>query len=342
MLAVAMFLVVCTMPNEKRTKTYEVEWGKVPEMFCMAVALCCMAYVLVYGKTLDWFCSNEIQWGVALFLISLGTFILCSLRQGEKAYLPLKAFSYRNVWMSMLLFIVTMFFNSANSFVSLFAKLSTPINNQQSASLSVWAIVGCVVGLLLSLFLVVRKLRFSIIFSVAFLLMAASNVWLYFQYQTMGMFHNMVVPIILNFTGLLMLYSLVAAFGMKHLPSRYLSTFVFLMIWMRNAIAPVVGTSVYTNWLTHQQQAYVVRLSQNVDAENALASAIFTQTQRLAQAQGRNSTEAAQLATSSLKARVTLQATLVAMKDITGKTVLLLFCASAFVFLLPYHKGETT
>lgn len=342
MLLVAMLLVICTMPDEKKTQTYKVEWWKVPDMLLMATALCCMAYVLVYGKTLDWFCSDSIRLAVGGLLISCGTFFFHSLRCGEETYLPLNVFTYRNVWMSILLFILTMVFNSANVFVGTFAKLSTPINNLQSASLSGWAIAGCLLGLVLSILLVVKKVRFRTIFCVAFLLMAASNVYLYFQYQTIGLFSNMVLPTVLNYTGLLMLYSVVAAFGMKRLPSHYLATFVFLMIWMRNAIAPAVGSSLYTNWLNHRQQYYVTRLVQTVDSESTLAATVFMQTKRIGQAGGKGTTEAEQLATTSLKGRIVMQSTIVAMKDITGQTVLLLLGAVGMTLLLPYHKRETT
>lgn len=342
MLLVAMLLIVCTMPDEKKTKAYKVEWRKVPDMLLMAAALCSMAYILVYGKTLDWFYSGSIRLAVGMLLISCGAFLFLSLRHGEKSYLPLRVFSYRNVWMSMLLFLLTMVFNSANIFVGTFAKLSTPINNLQSASLSGWAIVGCLFGLLLSILLVVKKVQFRTIFCVAFLLMAASNAYLYFQYQTMGLFGNMILPTILNYMGLLMLYSVVAAFGMKSLPSRHLATFVFLMIWMRNAIAPVVGSSIYANWLNHRQQYNVTRLVQTVDSENMLASNTFVQTKRMGQAGGKGTTEAEQFAVTSLKGRITVQSAIVAMKDITGQTVLLLFGTAGMVLLLPYHKKETT
>lgn len=342
MLLVALLLVVCTMTDEKKTKTYKVEWRKVPDMLLMATALCSMAYILVYGKTLDWLCSDSIQLTTGLLLISCGAFIFRSLICGDKAYLPLNIFTYRNVWMSMLLFLFTMVFNSANIFVGTFAKLSTPINNLQSASLSGWAIAGCLLGLLLSILLVVKKVRFRTIFCIAFLLMAASNTYLYFQYQTIGLFSNMILPTILNYTGLLMLYSVVAAFGMKRLPSHYLATFVFLMIWMRNAIAPVVGSSVYANWMNHRQQYSVTRLVQTVDSENTIASNTFALTKRMGQAGGKGTTEAEQLATTSLKGRITMQSTIVAMKDITGLTVVLLLGAAGIVLLLPYHKRETT
>ncbi len=317
MLLVAMLLVICLMPNEQKIHIYKVEWKKVPDMMAMAVVLCCMTYILVYGKTMDWFSSKSICWVIGLFLVSSGLFLLLSLRQQDEPYLPLKTFTYRNVWMSMLLFLLMMIFNSANIFVSAFAKLSTPINNLQSASLSGWAIVGCLLGLLLSIFLVVKKVRFRTIFCLAFLLMAFANAYLYFQYQTVGLFDNMVLPTVLNYTGLLMLYSLVAAFGMKSLPSRYLATYVFLMIWMRNAIAPVVGTSIYSNWLNYRQQYEITRLVETVDAGNTLAIA-------------------------SLKGRIVKQATIVAMKNITGTTVLLLLGTVGICFLLPYHKRETT
>lgn len=52
--------------------------------------------------------------------------------------------------------------------------------------------------------------------------------------------------------------------------------------------------------------------------------------------------EAGQLAATSLKGRITVQATIVAMKDITGETIWLLLGTSIIVLLLPYHKGETT
>lgn len=342
MLLVAMLLVICTMPDEKQTKTYKMEWQKVPDMLLMAVVLCSMAYILVYGKTLDWFHSDNIRTAVGLLLISCGVFLFLSLRHREDAYLPLNVFTYRNVWMSLLLFLLTMVFNSANIFVNTFAKLSTPVNNLQSASLSGWAIVGCLAGLLLSVILIMKKIRFRTIFCTAFLLMAASNIYLYFQYQTMGLFSNMIFPTILNFMGLLMLYSVVAAFGMKSLPSRYLAIFVFLMIWMRNAISPVIGSSIYANWLNHRQQYYVTRLAQTVDSENTLASTAFLRTKRIGQAGGKGPTEAEQFAATSIKGRIAVQSTIVAMKDITGQTVLLLLGTAGMVLLLPYHKGEIT
>lgn len=342
MLLVAILLVAVTMPDEENRHEYRIEWHKVPELLLMTVALCCAAYVLVFGKTLDWFDSPEICMATAATLISAGLFLFFSLRNGDRAYLPLRVFRYRNIWMSSLLFVVAIIFNSANIFVGSFSKLSTSINNLQSASLSGWAIAGCFAGLVLSVLLVLKKVRFRTTFVVAFLLMAAANCVMYFQYQTSGLFDNMWIPTVLNFTGLLMLYSLVAAFGMKSLPSRYLATFVFLMIWLRNSIAPVVGSSIYSNWLNDRQQHYITRLAQDVDDTNPLAATAHTLTASVGKASGKGSYEAEQLAAMSMKGKVTIQATIVAMKEITGTTIILIFLTAVGTIFLPYHKKETT
>ncbi len=341
MLLVASLLVMLTMADEEKKEKWEIEWTMVPDMLLMGVALCSMAYVLVYGNVLDWFDSMYIRAATAVFLLSAGVFVYMAFRHRKHYYLPPEVFTFRNVWMSMLLFILAMVFNSANSFVTAFAKIATPINNMQGAFISRWAIVGCLIGLVLSLLMVLRKARFRTIFATAFIIMASADVYMYFQYSTTGLLENMTLPTILNFTGLLMLYSLAAAFGMKSLPSRYLATYVFLMIWMRNAIAPVVGASIYSNWLTERQQHYVTRLAQTVDRENTTAAQTFTMTKLVGQAGGKGTLEAEQLATISLKGRATVQAAIVAMKDITGQTVLLIAGAVILVFILPYHKGET-
>lgn len=342
MLIFAILLVTISMPDEKKTKTYDIEWAKVPSMLFMAIALCCMAYILVYGKTLDWHYSRYIRLATGILVFSVGAFLFLSFKAKTSSYLPLNVFTYRNVWMSMLLFLATMIFNSANNFAAAYAKLSTAINNLQSASLSGWAIIGCLIGLLLSVFLIAKRMKFKYIFFIAFLLMAASNAYLYFQYQTIGLFSNMKWVVIAHYSGLLILYSVVAAFGMKSLPSHQLATFVFLMIWMRNAIAPVVGTSVYSNWLNQRQQYYTTKLAQDVDNVNTLAYQSFSAMKRASRVAGRNQFEADQFAITSIKARILKQSTIVAMKDITGQTVLLILGAAVLTLLLPYHKKETT
>lgn len=66
------------------------------------------------------------------------------------------------------------------------------------------------------------------------------------------------------------------------------------------------------------------------------------QARRLGQAGGKSTAEADQLAATTLKAKVGKQAAIVAMKDVSGSTVVLLAGAACLSLLLPYHKKETT
>ena len=342
MLLAAVLLVLLTMPDIRNNEKYHIEWNKIPEMISMTVALCCMAYILVFGKSLDWFDSRQITVATAVLLLSAGIFVLSASSNGDRAYLPLDVFRYRNTWISMALFVTAMVFNSANSFAAAFLRISTSTDSYHCTLLSWWATAGCLAGLALSIILVVKKVRFRSIFVIALLFMAFSNCLMYFQYQTAGMFENMILPTVLNFVGLLMLYSLVAAFGMKGLPARYLATFVFLMIWMRNSIAPVIGASVYSNWLNERQQYHISVLSENVTPTDPAAAYTRSQNVFIAKASGKSPCESEQFAAITMKGKVMLQATIVAMKEITGDTVVLILIAAGITFILPYRRGETT
>lgn len=316
LLLIACLLTITTMPSETKKGKWSPEKHFIPEMSLVAIALYCMTYVLVYGKNLDWFYNMSIRIHCAIFCLAGGLFILLSLNKHKSHYLPFSVLRYRNVVIAIFLFIIAMIFNSASSFVSSFAKIATPINNYQSATLSVWGIVGIVCGLIISIILIMLRVRFRSIFATALLFMAAANIYMYCQFQSISTFNLMILPTILNYTGLLMLYSLVAAFGMKSLPPRYLVTFVFLMILSRNAIAPVIGSSLYSNWLYERQQHYITRLVET------------------------STTSSASIVAS--KMNLTKQATLLAMKDITGKTIWMILATGLIVMILPYHKGETT
>lgn len=260
MLLAALLLVELTMADVPRTKRWIPDRSLLPEMVAMAIALCSMAYALTYGKTLDWLDSYQIRIALAAFLASLGVFLFLASRKKAHHYLPFEIFRYRNSNQSLLLFFLAIVFNSAIALLTTFAKVATPADNLHCASLSLWAVLGCFVGLVLSIVFVVRRAHYRYAFSLAFLLMAVANVLLYFQYNSIGLFSNLILPTVLNYAGLLILYSLVASFGMRYLPSRLLATYVFAMIWMRNAIAPVVGSAVYANWLNLSLNDYLSRV----------------------------------------------------------------------------------
>ena len=340
MLLVALILVKFTMPNEEKSVAYQWEWKKIPVVVCLGVMMVSLCYVLVCGKTLDWFSSPRIVYATAIFLVSTaGYFFLSTNHLGEDS-MRWQIMGLKNVWLSAMLFTVLMILFSCSIFVSTFAKLSTQAGNFDAGMLASWAILGCFIGLLIAAAMAFARIHFRWILAVGFGLLLAADVYLYFQYQTEGSFDHMVVVTVINYAGLFIPYAMLVPLGMKHLPVRYMTTYIFVMLLFRNALAPVVGMSLYTNWLQERQQHYIHRLAQNVDYENQQAATYDYGMRRMGQAKGGSTLEAQQLSATAMRGKITVQATLVAMRDITGTTIWLLVGTIAFVLFFPYHRDE--
>lgn len=340
MLLVALILVKFTMPNEEKSVAYQWEWKKIPVVVCLGVMMVSLCYVLVCGKTLDWFSSPRIVYTTAIFLVSTaGYFFLSTNHLGEDS-MRWQIMGLKNVWLSALLFTVLMILFSCSMFVSTFAKLSTQAGNFDAGMLASWAILGCFIGLLIAAAMAFARIHFRWILAVGFGLLLVADVYLYFLYQTEGSFDHMVVVTVINYAGLFIPYAMLVPLGMKHLPVRYMTTYIFVMLLFRNALAPVAGMSLYTNWLQERQQHYIHRLAQNVDYENQQAATYDYGMRRMGQAKGGSSLEAQQLSATAMRGKITVQATLVAMRDITGTTIWLLVGTIALVLFFPYHRDE--
>lgn len=265
-------------------------WKQIPDLLLTVVFLCAFCYVLIYGKTCDWYASPAIRAGTAIGLCAFGALLLkeASVRTGT--YLDLHVFAYRNVWIGMLLFLVTVIANYGSTLMVSYIKAASAADNLHGATLSLWCVLGCVLSGALSVVMIVRRIPYKYIFATGLLLVCISNVYLYFQYQPQGVYEHMILPSVCNFAGMFMPYAVVCAYGMNRLPSWLLPTWLFLLIAVRNAVAPAISMSVYGNLMQERQQHYVTRFVQDVPS---LAGAVT----------------------------VKGQAAIVAMKDVTGRIV---------------------
>lgn len=290
-LAASLLLVWLTMTSTKRNdEYYRIPWCMAGELALTACCLCAACYVLIYGKTLNWFSSPSIGLCTAMALVSFGTLICVEVRKRNDVYLDLRVFLHRNVWMGIALFLVTVLANYGNTLMVSYIKMSSAADNLHGAALSLWNIAGCVAGCLLGVVMILRKVRYKYIFATGLLLMCLSNIYLYFQYQPQGVYDNMVLPSVFNYAGMFMPYVVVCAYGMNRLPAWMLPTWLFLMIAVRNVVAPAVSMSVYSNLMQERQQHYVTRFVQDIPS---LSDAF----------------------------KVNGNAALVAMKDVTGRII---------------------
>lgn len=336
-------LLYFIMPAYQSEGEYKIPFSRIVDMLLGAIALSSFCYIMFFGKTYDWFESDYIRIAVITAMIAGAGFILLQLNAGEHRYLELGIFRYRNTWIGILIFMLVMLVNTPSQlFIGSFAKLGSASGNLEAMALMKYAIYGCLLGVAVSLFMIIRRMKFRTIFVLGFLLMTASNVYMYFQYQTEANIPNLRWPMLLNYMGWIMPYSVVCAHGMKNLPAKYLPTWLFLIVAVRNVIAPAVGTSTYSNWLQERQQFHVSELAGNMDVTNVTARQTLTQTYNLAKHQGQGELEANQFASVALTAKIRQQATIVAMKDITATTIWLCLGCSLICLIIPYHKKERT
>ena len=320
----SLLLVLTTMETEPVKPDQKVDGWLVLDTLLMMGILMPMTFMLIFGKTLDWFDSPRITVCFGVMFICLGLFLM---RMTRSDYLNLGIFSYRSSVISMFLFMMAMVCNTPTSIIQSFAQLTTNINNEQWAALNLWAIVGIVAGFFIGILLGCRRTHYRFVFALGFLLMCACHVYMYFQYQTEGLYENMRLPMALSFAGLMLLYPLIASYGMNHLPVRHYVGFVFIMILMRNTFAPMFGVSLLTNGMQERQQYYNTRLVQNVDAQSPTVQAIG----------GVNPVTVPLLYMS--KAR---QSAILAMRDISGITIWVTAGMAVICLLLPFKKEDRT
>lgn len=304
-LGVTLLLVWITMTSEKRNdEHYHIPWEITGESVLTACFLCASCYVLIYGKTLDWLSSSSICLGITITLVSFGMLVCIEMNKRSNVYLDLHVFLRRDVWIGMALFLVTVLANYGNTLMLSFIKMASSASNLHGAELSLWNILGCVVGSLLAAVMILRKMRYKYIFGTGLLLMCVSNIYLYFQYQPQGMYDNMILPSVINYAGMIMPYVVTCAYGMNRLPAWMLPTWLFLMIAVRNVVAPALSMSVYSNLMQDRELYYLTRFVQDA---LTLSDAI----------------------------KVNSSAALVAMKDVTGIIIWFSGICAALVLACP-------
>ena len=322
-------------PGERFPITFS-KFGNVVVFSCMVT---CFIYILVYGKTLDWFDDPTIV-RAALLTLLFGAIFIYLESSRRSPYFLMDLFKLRTINMGVILFLLLMILNSSAIFVNVFTSIGMKIDNWQNAALGNWCVVGYIIGAILSIALGSRGVHLKYLFAIGFLLLGCSALFIYFEVQSAGLYDRMKYPVIIRAAGMMIIYSLTAVHANQRMPYKYLSTWICVMLTVRMVIGPGIGTAIYTNLLQERQQHYVTRYAQNVDRMNPDAEASYTQTARGMRYQGKSETEAEQMASISTKGRIQAQATLSAVKEMSGWTFYGCLAAMLFVLAYPYRKRK--
>ena len=205
-----------------------------------------------------------------------------------------------------------------------------------NATLGNWSMLGYFIGGIATIWLSVKGVHFKLSFAAGFLFLGLSAMFMYFEVQGAGLYERMKYPVIIRSTGMMFLYSLIPTFATQRMPYKYLSSWICTMLTVRMVLAPSIGTALYSNVLQERQQHYITRYAQNVDMMHPEASASFMQTVQGMQYQGKSKQEAVNMAATSTKGRIQVQATLSAVKEMAGWTLYACLFCMIFVVVLPY------
>lgn len=340
MLLVCILVIFVTMPYHRfQNKRFPINFRQFGNATLFCIPLVCFTYVMVYGKVLDWWDDPTIRMAAITAVLTGALFFYMESTHRSPYYL-VGVLKLRTIRMGVLFYFLLMFFNSSAMFVNVFAGIGMKLDNWQNASLGNWTMLGYFIGGMITIFLSMKKVHFKYIFAGGFIMLGMAALFMYFEVQTDGLYERMKYPVIIRSTGMMMLYSLIPTYATQRMPYKFLSSWICTMITIRMVIAPSLGAAVYTNALQERQQNYVTRYAQDVDLLNPETSASFLGTVRGMSYQGKSKAEAVNMAALSVKGRIQVQATLVAVKEMAGWTLYACLACAIFVLVVPYPKRK--
>ena len=335
---VAIVISMVAMPYHKYPmKKFPINFSKFGNVVVFSMMCCSFIFIMVYGKVLDWYSHPYIRMATIVCVVFTLLFVYLE-RTRRSPYFLLSTLKLRSVQGGILLFLGLMIFNSSAMFVNVFVSVGMKIDNWQNATLGNWVLVGYFLGLVMAVICSAKGFHLKWLFSLGFLLIGLSALYMYFEVQDAGMYERMKWPIIIRATGMMLLYALTAVYVNQRMPYRYMSTWVCIMLTVRMIIGPGIGSALYSNVLQERQQHYVTRFSQDFDRMESKTVADYQRTVQGMMYQGKSETEAQQMAAMSLKGKVQVQATLTAIKEMAGWTFYGCLICAGVVLLVPWRK----
>lgn len=318
---IAMLLVLFLMrPSHTHDKS-KIEWPPLSQAITATLFFFAVTFILVYGKTYDWFDDWRISLSAGVALVSAGTFIL-QHRFAKRRFIVPKTFTAPSVRMSIVFFTLVMLLNSSSALSSAFMGMAMKLDSVQTAAIGNWQIAGFFLAMLINIAMIKKAVHSRWVIAGGFTLITASVVYMYFLYQSMATYEMMILPTLLRGAGMWMIYAYCGCMGLNDLNAgKQLGSWVFIMLMFRAVLGPAGGATLYSNGVYHRSQNYIERFAQNLDSSDPETAASFKRTQMGMVMQGKSYEEATQMASMSAKGGIQLQATLVTLKEISGWTI---------------------
>ena len=161
----SILIIFVTMPYQKyRTRRFPITFSKFGNVVIFSVMMCSFIYVMVYGKTYDWFDNESIRLATGICVVFTLLFIYMEASR-RSPYFLLDAFKLRSIQYGIALFMMLMILNSSAMFVNVFTGVGMKIDNWQNAMLGNWVLVGYFIGCVFGVMAGTRGLHLKYIFA---------------------------------------------------------------------------------------------------------------------------------------------------------------------------------
>ena len=194
MTLVAILIVLVTMPyHAYNGRRFPITFRKFGSVAVFSAMMTCGIYVLVYGKTLDWFSDPTIVRSTILTIVFAAAFFYMEWSH-HSPYFLMEVFRLRTINIGMVLFLLLMILNTSSMFVNVFTGVSMEIDNWQNAALGNWSMLGYFIGAVIAIILGSRNVKLKYLFGIGFLLIGLSALFMYFEVQTAGLYSRQCMP----------------------------------------------------------------------------------------------------------------------------------------------------
>jgi len=270
-----------------------------------SIAWCAAAYVLVYGKTLDWFHSPQIKAACAIFFIFLfSNMLIDKNKTEEERYFRYEIWSFRNIRLATVLYTLAMVINTSSSLTNTISSIGLSLDTYLNNMLANWATLGYLIGVFIIIILRKKGIEYKWIFTIGFGIFAWTMWFTYNQVQLQVRYQDIRMLSIVRNSGMFIQYCITMVYAYQRLPYRLMPSWIHIMLIGRSVMGSAIGAAVYGSGIQHFQQHFIHTLS----------------------------------ATSDDIRMVNLQTVLLSVKEMAGYTIWTCLAVMLFLLVLPWPR----
>lgn len=335
LLSIVSILICFRYTNQKLSFPKNIDWFSFT---LIATTFLLIIYIFNYGKVNDWFSSSKIF--LATILLPFLIFMIVRRQlHAEKPYIILQIFGNKKAVIAYIMMAVTVILTSSNTLISSYVNTILKVDSYHSNLLSLGSIPGFILGgficfwwFRLQIFRF-RTLAFWGMFSISIYLAL-----IYFGISMNTTYESLFIPMFFRGLGMMIIFIAFGVYVVESLPPQWMLYNAFFLVGIRSTLSPVVGSSLFSNWLYHLQYSVSSGLSYYLSADSPLAESSYSSKYQNALSQGFSVEDATILATKSLDNFLQSQSLVVSIKTIFGVLLIICLIISIIARFTPFHR----